>query len=84
MRVFALSIFGDLTLAILHSLLLTAGITVAPQGLPCFFRHFCGVFQDAKPALKPYTLRRRGEALDWINELTMTLIQSSSCSSGWP
>lgn len=56
-------------------MLLTAGLTAAPHGLPCFFRYFCEVFQDAKPALKPYTLRRRGEAFDWINELTMTLIQ---------
>jgi hypothetical protein len=31
--------------------------------------------QDAKPALKTYTLRKRKEAFDWINELTMTLIQ---------
>ena len=35
----------------------------------------CEVFQDAKPALKAYTLRRRREAFDWINELTMTLIR---------
>jgi len=35
----------------------------------------CEVFQDAKPALKAYTLRKRKETFDWINELTMTLIQ---------
>ena len=31
--------------------------------------------QDAKPAMKAYTLRKRKETFDWINELTMTLIQ---------
>jgi len=35
----------------------------------------CRVFQDARPALKAYTLRKRKETFDWINELTMTLIQ---------
>jgi transposase InsO family protein len=35
----------------------------------------CEVFQDAKSALKAYTLRRRREIFDWINELTMTLIE---------
>jgi transposase InsO family protein len=35
----------------------------------------CRVFQDAKPALKAYTLHRRKEIFDWINELTWTLIQ---------
>jgi transposase len=35
----------------------------------------CRVFQDAKSALKTYTLRKRKEIFDWINELTMTLIQ---------
>jgi hypothetical protein len=35
----------------------------------------CKVFHDAKPALKVYTLRKRKETFDWINELTMTLIQ---------
>jgi hypothetical protein len=35
----------------------------------------CRVFQDAKPALKAYTLRKRRETFDWINELTRTLIQ---------
>ena len=35
----------------------------------------CKVFQDAKPAMKAYTLRKRKETFDWINELTMTLIQ---------
>ena len=35
----------------------------------------CEVFHDAKPALKVYTLRKREETFDWINELTMTLIQ---------
>jgi hypothetical protein len=34
----------------------------------------CRVFQDAKPALKAYTLRKRREIFDWINELTLTLI----------
>ena len=35
----------------------------------------CEVFQDAKSALKAYTLRRRREIFDGINELTMTLIE---------
>jgi hypothetical protein len=35
----------------------------------------CKVFHDAKPALKIYTLRKRKETFDWINELTTTLIQ---------
>ena len=35
----------------------------------------CEVFQDAMPAMKAYTLRKRKETLDWINELTITLIQ---------
>jgi hypothetical protein len=35
----------------------------------------CEVFQDAKPALKPYTLRKRKKTFDWVNELTMTPIQ---------
>jgi transposase InsO family protein len=35
----------------------------------------CEVFQEAKPAMKAYTLRRRRETFDWINELTLTLIQ---------
>jgi hypothetical protein len=37
----------------------------------------CRVFQDAKPALKAYTLRKRREIFDWINELTRALIQVS-------
>ncbi len=35
----------------------------------------CKVFHDAKPALKAYTLRKRKETFDWINELTTTLSQ---------
>jgi transposase InsO family protein len=35
----------------------------------------CEVFQDAKPAMKAYTLRKRKETFNWINELTLTLIQ---------
>lgn len=35
----------------------------------------CKVFQNAKLAMKAYTLRRRKEIFDWINELTRTLIQ---------
>ena len=35
----------------------------------------CRVFQDAKPALKAYTLRKRREIFEWINELTRTLVQ---------
>jgi len=31
------------------------------------------VFQDAKPAMKAYTLRKQGEIFDWITELTETL-----------
>jgi transposase InsO family protein len=36
----------------------------------------CQVFHQAKPALKVYTLRRRKETLDWINELTSLLIRA--------
>jgi hypothetical protein len=35
----------------------------------------CEVFHQAKPALKVYTLRKRKETLDWINELTRLLIR---------
>lgn len=35
----------------------------------------CEVFHQAKPALKVYTLRKRKETLDWINELTTLLIR---------
>jgi hypothetical protein len=35
----------------------------------------CRVFQDAKPALQAYTLRKRREIFDWINELTQAFIQ---------
>ena len=35
----------------------------------------CEVFHEAKPAMKVYTHRERKETFDWINELTMTLIQ---------
>jgi len=38
----------------------------------------CRVFQDAQPALKAYTLRKRREIFDWINELTKTLIAGSA------
>jgi transposase InsO family protein len=38
----------------------------------------CKVFQDAKSALKAYTLRKRREIFDWINELTRALIQVSA------
>ena len=33
------------------------------------------VFHAAKPAMKVYTLRKQKETFDWINELTLTLIQ---------
>jgi transposase InsO family protein len=36
----------------------------------------CKVFQDAKPALRIYTLRKRKETFDWINQLTQALIQA--------
>ncbi len=36
----------------------------------------CKVLQDAKSALRIYTLRKRRETLEWINELTRTLIQA--------
>ena len=36
----------------------------------------CRVFQDAKPALQAYTLRKRREIFDGINELTQALIQA--------
>jgi transposase InsO family protein len=35
----------------------------------------CEVFQNAKLAMKAYTLRKRKEIFDWINELTRRLIQ---------
>jgi transposase InsO family protein len=35
----------------------------------------CRIFQDAKPALQAYTLRKRREVFDWINELTRALIR---------
>jgi transposase InsO family protein len=38
----------------------------------------CRAFQDAKPALKAYTLRKRREIFDWINELTRALVQVSA------
>ena len=38
----------------------------------------CRVFQDAKPALKAYTLRKRREIFEWINELTRTVIEVSA------
>jgi hypothetical protein len=36
----------------------------------------CRVFQDARPALKAYTRRKRREVFDGINDLTRTLIQA--------
>ncbi|MGA2072668.1 MAG: hypothetical protein ABSH52_04125 [Terriglobia bacterium] len=38
----------------------------------------CRVFQHAQPALKAYTLRKRKENIDWIIELTQTLIAASA------
>lgn len=38
----------------------------------------CRVFQDAKPALQAYTLRKRREIFDWINGLTQALIAVSA------
>jgi hypothetical protein len=38
----------------------------------------CRVFQDVKPARKAYTLRKRREIFDWINELTRALFQVSA------
>ncbi len=38
----------------------------------------CRIFQDAKPALQAYTLRKRREVFDWINELTRALIRVSA------
>jgi len=35
----------------------------------------CQVFHQAKPALKAYTLRKRKETLDWINELNSLLVR---------
>ena len=35
----------------------------------------CQEFQNAKPAMKVYTRRKRREVFDWINELTTILIQ---------
>jgi transposase InsO family protein len=46
---------------------------------PCLHGHAaCRVFQDAKPALKAYTLRKRREIFDWIHQLTRALIQVSA------
>jgi hypothetical protein len=36
----------------------------------------CEVFHQAKAALRVYTLRKRKETLDWINELTSLLIRA--------
>jgi hypothetical protein len=36
----------------------------------------CRVFQDARPALKAYTLRKRREVFDVINDLTWRLMQA--------
>jgi len=36
----------------------------------------CRVFQDARPALRAYTLRKRREVFDEINALTWTLLQA--------
>jgi hypothetical protein len=36
----------------------------------------CRVFQDARPALQAYTLRKRREGFDEINALTWTLMQA--------
>jgi hypothetical protein len=33
------------------------------------------VFYDAKPTLKAYALRKRKKTFDWVNKLTMTLMQ---------
>jgi hypothetical protein len=38
----------------------------------------CRVFQDARPALKAYTLRKRKEVFDAINALTRTLVQAQA------
>jgi hypothetical protein len=38
----------------------------------------CGVFEDAKPTQKAYTLRKQREIFDWINELTKALIPVSA------
>ena len=44
---------------------------------PCLQgRVACEVFQQAKSALKVYTLHKRKEAFEWINELTRLLIQA--------
>jgi len=46
------------------------------RGRACLGGHIaCRVFHDAKPALQAYTLRKRREIFDWINELTRTLTQ---------
>lgn len=38
----------------------------------------CQVFQNAKSTMKVYTLRKRKETFDWINELTRELVQVSA------
>jgi transposase InsO family protein len=46
---------------------------------PCLQGHVaCRVFHDARPILQAYTLRKRREIFDWINELTRALIQVSA------
>lgn len=43
---------------------------------PCLHGHVaCQVFQNARPAMKVYTRRKRREVFDWINELTTILMQ---------
>ncbi len=44
---------------------------IAPRG-----KRACRVFQDARPTLKAYTLRKRREVFDEINALTWTLMQA--------
>ena len=44
----------------------------------------CEVFQDSKPAMKAYTLLKRKETFDWINELTMTLFKVWAVHTGNP
>lgn len=41
----------------------------------------CRVFQDARPVLQAYTLRKRREVFDEINALTWTLMQTQDVST---
>jgi len=52
------------------------GARPEPSLPPCLERKVaCMVFHQAKPALKVYTLRKRKEIFNWINELSQILLR---------